>query len=374
MAWLDTLLAFAIAMMVLSTIVSAIVEAAHSLMNQRVKGLERLMEQMFNKVISPQLAGQLPADLTGSRFVNQMTDMRWVPIGRDASKFKRAWISLLNKLRRTDKIQSLTTLEFFERLADSEVGEALLKRSKKIDDKDEALSLVLEHMANKFEAFGGEASRYFARRARIFSVLIGFVLVFSINFSSVDVVKFLMQSEESRTALIEQGNQIAEKLNEQIASTERTIQAAREEGAEVPEFDAGELEQNISGSLRTLQQANLPIGWEYAPWRTSDTALTPWQYVTWFLSVFGAGLLVGLGGPFWFDLFRKLSALSSVARVFKSEVMQDVDSAKKDTPTKHKHRFVGVFKTARKASEFARAAGRQPLTQDGSAIPIGHLR
>ena len=87
MAWLDALLAFAVTMMVLSTLVSVIVEAGHSLLNERSKGLERQVEHMFDQVIAPRLAGQLPADMTGSRFVKQITDMRWVPIEPNAGKF-----------------------------------------------------------------------------------------------------------------------------------------------------------------------------------------------------------------------------------------------------------------------------------------------
>ena len=144
MAWLDALLAFAITMMVLSTIVSAIVEAGHSLLNQRSKGLERLMEHMFDKVIAPRLAGRMPADVTGSRLVKQMTDMRWLPIETNAPKWKKIYYAIANKLGRVDKVQKLTTLEFLERVAESSVGAAVLNRFKKTADEDPALGVFLE--------------------------------------------------------------------------------------------------------------------------------------------------------------------------------------------------------------------------------------
>ena len=54
MAWLGALLAFGITMMVLSSIVSVLVEAGHCLLTQRIKGLERQIEHMFDKIIAPQ--------------------------------------------------------------------------------------------------------------------------------------------------------------------------------------------------------------------------------------------------------------------------------------------------------------------------------
>ncbi|MDV6253995.1 hypothetical protein [Vibrio sp. EA2] len=367
MAWLETLLAFAVTMMVLSTITSAIVEAFNSLLNHRVKGLERLMQEMFDKVISPKLGKGTPNDLTRANFVNQMTSMRLEPVDRDASTWKKVLNEFVNKFRRADKLQSLTTLEFFERFAESPFGKEIHKRSGYPNVNEETLNVLLEDIANKFEAFGDEATKYFARRARVTSVLFGFILVFSINFSSVEVVKFLVQSEESRAALIKQGEKIANDLNAQLKRTEESIVKATSGNSDLPAFDAEELGQSFSKSLRALKRANLPIGWEHLPWKNSDTNMTVWKYLAWFFSVFAAGLLVGFGGPFWFDFFHKLSALSRVSRVFKSEVMQDGAQAITETPQERRNRLVDVFKTARAASDFAIAAKGSELRKRKSA-------
>jgi hypothetical protein len=73
----------------------------------------------------------------------------------------------------------------------------------------------------------------------------------------------------------------------------------------------------------------LPIGPAYYPWcldevpgpickdrltldgfRTvSITSLSVTRFVRWFVSVFLAGVLIGLGGPFWFSAFSNLSAI-----------------------------------------------------------------
>jgi hypothetical protein len=401
------------------------------------------MQHMFDKVIAPKLAGQLPADMTGSRFVKQMTDMRWVPVAPNAGRIKKAYYRIVNKLRRTDKAQKLTTLEFLERLAESPVGAAVLDRSEKKGDDQKLLGVFLEDLASKFEDFGDDASTYFARRARMFSVLIGFVLVFFINFSAIDVAKTLLQSESARTALIKQGDQIAAGLNAQLqreADERRKALEARRESNSTTDANIDAITQKMQRSVeegvRTLKDAQLPIGWEYAPWladtrsaetvdegspsaanteqrgavaQTSDTAAnskgtdsanggtdansdsawvkfgtwmwnSPGEFVRWFLSVFAAGLLVGLGGPFWFDTYRKLAALSGIAKAFQSEVKQEgqpkqgAGATTEQDGEKRAERFVRIFNTARKASNFAKAAGRQPLARNGATIQLGHVR
>jgi len=387
MAWLDALLAFAITMMVLSTIVSAIVEAGHTLLNQRSKGLERLMEHMFDKVIAPRLAGRMPADVTGSRFVKQMTDMRWLPIETNATQWKKIYYAIANKLGRVDKVQKLTTLEFLERVAESSVGAAVVSRFKKTADENQALGIFLEDLVSKFEDFGDNASTYFARRARMYSVIVGFILVFSINFSAIDMAKTLIQSESARSALIEQSDAIAEQLNEQL---KRELEKAKNsDGGSVPnpEFDPKELERSIKEGVRTLQESQLPVGWQHAPWQ-SEQKNTAWEkfsewitfgdFVHWAGSVLLGGLLVGLGGPFWFDTYRRLASLSSVARAFQSEVKQDgsqkAQAAGEQAGENRQKRLLRIFNTARQASDFAEPIGRLPLTDTGNTIQLGHIR
>ncbi len=511
MVWLEALLAFAVTMMVLSTVVSAIVEAGHSLLNQRSKGLERLMQHMFDKTLAPKLAGKLPADMTGSRFVKQMTDRRWIPIDTNASKWKKTYYKFMNKLRRHDKAQKLTTLEFIERLAETPIGTAVLDASDKVNDKGRTLGIFLEDIASKYEDFGDDASQYFARRARFFSIVVGFFLVFSINFNAVEVTKTLLQSEATRDSLIQQGDAIAADLNKQLIKEEQAkrqnllpeaianlkitvgsldtalaagarqedlqesddqfaarvenilklalgrlealktftgrsnakpvqsldssiikideilkewkedskslagtglrasgiafLQQARDAMKSLPEqietlltnvkFDPDKVRQSVREGLQVLQQAQLPVGWEHAPWNSSEWKETIigdsakdingdwwkfWTFIKWFGSVLIAGLLVGLGGPFWFDTYRKMAAVAGVAKAFQSEVKKEVDATTdpnaplEQVNRQNSDRFKRIFTTSREASDFAKATGRQPLTNDGTAVAMGHVR
>jgi len=141
-----------------------------------------------------------------------------------------------------------------------------------------------------------------------------------------------------------------------------------------------------------LEKAQLPVGWEHAPWNSAEWAkksletpdwYAPWklsEYVKWFLSVLLSGFLVGLGGPFWFDTYRKLAALSGIAKNFQGEVKKEGqtggggNTSADQAGGKKSDRLTDIFTISRKASNFTRTRGRRPLTTDGSAIPTGHLR
>ena len=390
MSWLDALLAFSVLMMLLSTIVSAIVESIHSFSNQRVKGLERLVEHMYDKVITPRLGNNLPAGANTSRFVKQMTDMRWLPLDENAGKWQKLHFKLLKKTRRVDKVQQLTTLEFLERLAETSIGNAILERSSKVNVGQEKLGVFLEDLASKFEDCGDSASKYFAQRARMISILVGFVLVFTINFNVVDVVKTLAQSEESRQALIKQGDEIAERLTIQL---QEEAQAMAKQDQRDPEQIIERVSTSMERGMETLKKTQLPIGWKHSPWyeelermKGSQWAIDDWfawissnffTFLGWFFSVFLAGVLVGLGGPFWFDTYKKLSVISSVAKSFQSQVKHEeqaqVNSGQQDAVPRAK-RFVDIFNTSREANNFAKVTGRRALSNDGTPLKQGYIR
>jgi hypothetical protein len=49
-------------------------------------------------------------------------------------------------------------------------------------------------------------------------------------------------------------------------------------------------------------------------WQTLGRMLSTWTFWEWLLGIIGTGLLIGLGGPFWYDVVYKLSDLLQVAK------------------------------------------------------------
>ena len=81
MEWLETGLAFAVTMIVFSTMVSVIVETGHRILRIREKGLQRLMATLYEDVIWPRLSNQLgQKKATVKDFVTGMTSTRFLPV------------------------------------------------------------------------------------------------------------------------------------------------------------------------------------------------------------------------------------------------------------------------------------------------------
>ena len=81
MEWLEAGLAFAVIMMVFSTMVSVIIETGHRFMRIREKGLQRLIAQVYEDVIWPRLPNHLDEKKASTNdFVERMTCTRFLPV------------------------------------------------------------------------------------------------------------------------------------------------------------------------------------------------------------------------------------------------------------------------------------------------------
>lgn len=375
MQFLEAILAFTVTMMILSTIVSAIVEAIHAMFNQRAKGLELLIRHIYDEAILSRISPGAPNHFSKEEFVQVMTGKRWLPVNQDSHPLNRLYFRLMKKLRRIDKVDKLTTLEFFERLAETPVASAIVEKTQSTENHK--LGVFLEDLAGKFEDYGECASEYFAKRSRLISVAVGFILVYCINFGVLEVFGTLLQNEQSRAVLVEQGQKLSQEWQAKIHSEIQT------RGVEDPEALVKEAESAFQQGVQSLQKAQLQIGWQYAPWRVAQKSFWQWAQedfincLQWFFSVFFAGVLVGLGGPFWFDTYRKLSAIGALTRVFQSQVKSQASApqtAQQTTDTSRASLFANVFNTSHQASQLTSGHGRVALSLDGEIIKQGGIR
>jgi hypothetical protein len=313
MEWLEAMLAFAVVMMIFATFVSAIIEVLHRITRIREDGLQSMMIQVYEQIVEPGLkcTDQTPSS-TREDFVDQMTQTRLLPLPTGA-KFLR---KLVYKTVNAQRLMSLPTEKFLQQFIETKDGQQLIKKASE-QGRTKAVE-TLKSIAARYGDFGDSAKDFFTRRSRLLSTLIAVLLAISVNLDALTLFKTFLADKGVRQVMIDKGDAVAAELQRMEDRISTRATAGNESDTDIKKELLAKAE-GIQSSLDDLKASGVPIGWETAPWH-SKAFLKVDNYfskltilVGWFLSVLLGGLLVGLGGPFWYDTFRKLSSLASVS-------------------------------------------------------------
>ncbi len=278
MLWIEAALAFAITMTILSTVASVIIETGHRIGRTRERGLRQLANKLYQGTIQPLLPGTTTAD--SETFVTSMTSSSFYQTDR---------VPVLDKVINAPALTGLNERDFIRRFGATPEGQALYQQHEQSRD---TLETLLQHIINRFNEIGHDASDYFKRRAGLYSLAIGLLLAFSLNIDTPHLFQTFLGSKDVRITLSEQAEQLQQRVE------------LREIGRQ----------EDLKPLLQDLQQNSLPVGWHTAPWNQSrwKTDNRPLALIQWSLSLILSGLLIGLGGPFWFDTYRKLGVLAGL--------------------------------------------------------------
>jgi hypothetical protein len=311
---LEGSIAFALVLAGLATLCTVLIEILHRLAGLRAEGLTQMLDAYFDTVFKPGLRDDevdtLRADLMATLTLSALREKIHPPTGS----------SLLGTLYRHRLLRAnvVSTEEFLQRLPDAKVFQRLKARP-----GQEAAALIAD-LVDKYEQYGAAASDYFKRRAQLLSLLMGIALALFANIHAVRIFDTFVKSPELAQRMEVQAGAIQRAIAQQPAAT----------GAE-----AGKLDEQVGEALATLkayQELGLPIGWGYYPNCFADGANDPRCKATlaangdtdaicqggsvcktllrdpaagllWLFTVVFTGILIGLGGPFWFDLAMRLS-------------------------------------------------------------------
>lgn len=398
MEWLEASLAFIITMMMLSTIASMVVETLHRCLRLRERGLEQTLDALFEKVIWPKVASAKDMAGDGSikelwqrNFVTTMTGNEF-PKARERPKHRYLvwhwlkWIVAVGvgKLTNEQKRRGISTLEMVERLVETDVGRHISQRARELGKEaaDEFKSAVVVGISDKFEDYSEEARDIFSRRAKLLSVLVGLVLAFGLNVDAPALFKSYLQDPALRYKIIAQGEAVAQAAQDARLSLEAEL--AQADSATLGEVKSGI--EKITNQIKELEVQSIPLSVADSPLYGKELVGRP--FWIWLLSVTLGGFLIGLGGPFWFDSFRKVSALTNIARQFVSPAKQTpgaLAQASVDTPDTSvqvvavgqsiaEETVVAIFKRAERSqalnwpeSSVTKRSPRVLLGRDGSA-------
>ncbi|MEM1361597.1 MAG: hypothetical protein AAGF94_07755 [Pseudomonadota bacterium] len=266
-------------------------------------------------------------------------------------------------------VETLSTYAFLQRLAKTEVGKAFLSQQNTDEEKREWLTDTVRTF-ERYKAAGNEAYR---KRGQMVSVLIALVIAVSFNISAARLFNHLVDSPEAREDLLARAEQIVKESDDQYNSLQDLLndikdiqdnQSDQQSGTldteEQNEEDVGDSEtssseidyEKLNKVFSDFQAAVgpltsekvLPIGAAYFPYACFNEFEGPsecdvfkeggWvpHLFLWFLNVLLAGILIGLGGPFWYKVFNYLSHLVSFAGVLKGRNSEEMDRDNNDQP------------------------------------------
>ncbi len=296
MPMLDATLAFALTMLGLASVATLLVEIFHRLARLRTSGLSNMLIRLFENEIEPwiekgevKLEGKLE-DLRDA-FVQQLLHN---PMVRKPG----TWQPLRD-------LEEISGEEFLRRLGKTKVGEQLRQVA---SDKEQELGQKIDQLALSFEQIGAAASNFFARRAKILSLVAGIALAFIGNINVLRIYDTYLRNPDTVQAIIATQST---RLPEQWQATEQQLAKAL-----VDLENAGRQKQavqeiqtqiaRVNTSLAELSGAGVPLGYEHYPVPSGR------QRILWFFGLLLTGILLGLGGPFWFDLVVRINRLRQV--------------------------------------------------------------
>jgi hypothetical protein len=357
MNWLIALAAFAGIMAVFSTVVTVAVEAFHKALSLRRSGLQEMLRSMHTRVITRLDAG-LPADdeksvrKISSRFANVMTQSPSFG-GQGRWWWPANWGLNISQRR----LEHLSKRQLAEQLAQTDFGKRLIRADRV------TIQRALTELAYEFDRIGVAQSTYFKARAKMLSGVFAFAFVAIGNINAIEIYQHLANNEATAGRTI---NFVEAVLSEEMRSQPPT---------------AGTEKQAVSEYLDSIEkvqaQTRLPVGRAYFPFceglvlpgepaprridprcRDTQAKLTlaipftdwavnlpsavseafrsPGNWLIWLLSIIATAGLLGLGAPFWFDVFNKASSLvgRQVVQAKTAAAAEDAKACQPSLPAK----------------------------------------
>lgn len=317
---LESAMAFAVVMIIFSTIVTGLVEAFLRLLVLRQKSLGRALEQLLQREVQPALVAALKQAQAAKEGLDDvlasaekwhgktsaiLSDFTANPLGEGNANAKPGWWD-----RRLRNIDELTTYSFLQRLAKSKMGDVITQLD------DDQLAAYLANISRTYERYIAASHEFYRKRSYVVTTAAALIFAAAYNVDAGRVYVHLMDDPATRTALIENADQAMEENRKAVQSLKVLLGELEEDEkaklAAEPVADKSESEvlAEIAATreaLNTLREdSRLPVGpslWPYCVgegWMTCDdgraSKTLSADFAFWVLNVLLAGVLIALGG------------------------------------------------------------------------------
>ena len=248
--------------------------------------------------------------------------------------------ALIPGAKEATRVERLSTYSFIQRLAKTDVGLEIARSGEE---------LALRTLTMSFERYVAASNEVFRKHAQATTMVLSIAFAFAFNIDAIRLFQHLQQNPQFSAALIERGENAEARFtaaNDRLVAVLEALPAPGPDTAPDDDSNQADVTQSISDLRTDLETVaadidglavdlDLPIGWQLYPFSPRSCLLDLVRqncpgggaeraaFVPWLLGTLLGGVLIGLGGPFWYRVFASLSHLVQVLRSIRGEPRQE---------------------------------------------------
>jgi len=337
MHMLESAMAFAVVMIIFSTIVTGLVQAFLRAVSLRKRTLKHSLALFIQDEVKPQLLSSLKQTQAAVQTLDKAADdVEAMVASFTANPIKADRDSWLSRVlaKRLERIDELTAYSFLQRLAKSDLSATIRQMN------DDQLNNYLANVMRTYDRYMAASTEFYRKKSHILTVMVAMTLAAVFNVPAARVYMHLMDNPETRAELINaadnaiEANRAAEERlrefwHEQgVIARQAADPAAQPTDQPQPSTDdmaaRKEVAKQITDLRNTLESLRTDTGLPNGPsmwpfcYGERSAALSEcsaaaeaergvWSYIYWAFNVALAGVLIGLGGPFWAKVYTRLA-------------------------------------------------------------------
>lgn len=302
MPLIDAALAFAITMLGVATVVTAVV----NLLERTLKKLPKLLKQIFHD--RAVLFGEMTEQFLNQELAKIVDRENQLLEPNNQPRISMLTIDDLQAL--IGNVVHLSNADLIDKLKQSKTGCEL------IANLGTRASQVFDEISRRYTAVEQEYSEIFRQKIRIVSTVVSLLIALIFNVDSINIVGAYIRNPAMSTAIAAKSDQALANYKAQLEKR----QAPSENEAILKQLQ--EDQEQLQKEFKHLTSSGFPIGWSYFPyWPYSPSSPNPFgaEYVGaptwearlhWMAGIFLTSLLAGLGAPFWYDVIVKINQLT----------------------------------------------------------------
>ncbi len=196
---LESAMAFAVVMIIFSTIVTGLVEAFLRAVSLRQRTLKHSLALFIQDEVKPQLLSALKQTQAALQTLDQAAeDVEAMVASFTANPIKADKDSWLSRVfaKRLERIDELTAYSFLQRLAKSDLSATIRQMN------DDQLNNYLANVMRTYDRYMAASTEFYRKKSHILTVMVAMTLAALFNVPAARVYMHLMDNPETWAELI----------------------------------------------------------------------------------------------------------------------------------------------------------------------------